>query len=380
MNSIFVFYPHCYIKCTNEEILILDTLNCSNIYTKDIFFFCQDRESLQRGYLVANDYVANFLFQCQAKNLGYYVDFSEIIPFMRERGLNITNSLDKERKSIGYNFPSYTNSLLNNVTLLLNNRDDSMSEETCLQLDYPYYNDMNVDIDERIRQLSCFHHLERLILSGETTPILLNRFLEFSKKNNLSITHRILFNSTSAEIIQSCLDAHENLFFELLVDSTTNSEQLNVLPQDRVTFFAIVRRIEDLNTFDNVNNINYLPVLSAERSNTEIIQQMILTKVEILNDSRPIKDYYLSDYINTNTYGTLVIDNYGSVMCMGELIGSIYESDLSSILNRWLGRDNCIWYYSRKKKKSCAECALQALCPPISIYEKLGFYKCPCKM
>lgn len=91
-----------------------------------------------------------------------------------------------------------------------------------------------------------------------------------------------------------------------------------------------------------------------------------------------LKDCYLKDYINTSCFGHITINYDGMVYCVNQEIGSLKNQDLVCVINNWVSSRDCFWYFTRNKKLECKDCALQVLCPSISIYEQLKIYKCPC--
>lgn len=380
MNKIFTFYPHCYLRCTDNEILVYDTLNQKHIYVKGFLLSDIEKENLKKGFLKNTDTYKDFINKCIAKNLGYFIDYDKKIPFMYDRVLNIVTSLSKEKKALGYNLHSYTNLLLKEVTILLRNSRANLLNEEWLQIGYPLYNQDTIDLEYILNQLSSFPSIENIILSGEINESLLSYILAYAKERNIHITHRIFFDCIENINSYQFIDKYENLSIELLVENSTVIEQLGSLIKDKFYIKAIIRSIDEIAKFSHFDNIIYLPVLSGLRDNTELLTQMILTEEDILQSSKSLKDCIISDYINTNTYGNVVIDYKGSVYCFGKKIASIRETDLPSIINSWIDSNSCAWYYTRKMKDTCMNCALQNLCPPISIYEDMGFYKCPCRL
>lgn len=380
MNTIFYFYPHCYLKSTDNEILVYDTFNKRNVYLKNYSLLQYDKESFQRGFLKVSGKHDDFLNQCLANDLGYYLDFEKVVPFMYNRNIEFVTSLDKERNALGHNLQSYTNSLLKGVTFLLNNGNKDLTEEMCLQMEYPRCNNFSVDVDFLLKQLSPFQYIENIVLAGEIETSLLCEVLEYAKKHNIHVIHRILYYSMNCKTALKLMDEYSNLSMEIFVDSLSEMEEIKSFLKDKIYVKAIIKSANDVEKFEGLENVIYVPVLSTKRNNTDILQQMILSEEEILNSTKTIKECLLSDYINPIAYGHLTIGYDGSVSCLGNRIANVYEYDLASVVNHWIGEKDCIWYETRKKKDLCKDCALQSLCPPIYIYEKIGIYRCPCRV
>ena len=129
MNTVFYFYPHCYLKSTDKEILVYNTLNKKNVYLKNYPLLQCEKETFQRGFIKVSEKHDDFLNQCMALDLGYYLEFEKVVPFMYKRKMEFVTSLDKERNALGYNLQSYTNSLLREVTFLLNNGKKDITQE-----------------------------------------------------------------------------------------------------------------------------------------------------------------------------------------------------------------------------------------------------------
>ena len=380
MNTVFYFYPHCYLKSTDKEILVYNTLNKKNVYLKNYPLLQCEKESFQRGFIKVSEKHDVFLNQCLALDLGYYLDIEKVVPFMYNRNIEFVTSLDKERNALGYNLQSYTNSLLREVTILLNNSKKGLTEELCLQMEYPRFNNVIVDVELLLKQLSPFRYLETIVLSGEIETSLLCKTLEYANNNNIHVVHRISYDAFVKTKTLELMDIYRNLSIELLVDSICDITKIKSIIKDEIFVKAIIKAANDVEKFDGLENVLFLPVLSTKQINTDILQQMIMSEEEILHSTKTIKECLLSDFINPIVYSHLTIDFDGSVSCLGHRIANIYESDLASVVNHWIGDKDCIWYETRKKKDICKDCALQSLCPPISIYEKIGIYKCPCKM
>ena len=377
MNTIFFIYPHCHINSTDKELLVYDTLSGKHVYLKKNPLTMSDKDSLQMGYLIVSEKHNDFINLCLANELGYFIDFTNVPPFFCKRDLEFVTSLAKERKALGYNLASYTNLLLRTITIYCNNSSNKYSEEMCLQMEYPKRNNNNIDIDFILHQLTNFQHIVSIVLSGELKTSSLSSVLEYAKERNIFVTHRLLCDSFLNNFSMELFDKY-NYSIELLVDCPSDIEQINAFSNDRIYIKAIIQSIADIPKYEVNENFCYLPVLSSNRDNTEILQQMILSVEDILYSSKTINDCRLLSYINPDIFGHLTIEYDGSVSCQNNKIASIYEFDLSFIVNRWIGNNKCTWYNTRRKKDICKDCALQCLCPPISIYEELHFYKCPC--
>lgn len=380
MNKIFYFYPHIHLKSTNKEFLAYDTLNTKHVYIKTNLLSQSDKDSLKMGFVKVSESLSFVINQCLINELGYLIDYVNILPFMSNRELEFVTSLSKERRALGYNLLTYTNSLLRTTTILLNNRYEGYPEELCLQMEYPKCNNTVIDIDHILYQLSSFQCLERIILSGELTTTSLCKVLEYAKDFKIHVTHRILFESIDELNSLEFIAKYNNLSIELLINNSSDISQIRSLSNEHIFVKAIVQSVNDVVKFSGIDNLMYLPILSSNNDNTEILQQMLLSEEEILHSKKSIKDCRLSDYINPDIFGHLTINYEGMVSCLGEEIASIFDFDLSSIVNNWVGSDKCNWYKTRRGKDTCKDCALQCLCPPISIYEEKSLYKCPCKI
>lgn len=378
MNKLFCFYPHCHLKSTEKEVLVYDTLTKKHVYLKESPLSKVDKESFRQGFVKVSKSLDGFINKCFASELGYFLDFDRVPPFFYDRNLEFVTSLNKERNALGHNLQSYTNLLLREVTVLLNNGKDDYSDEMYLQMEYPKNNRDEIKLDNILQQLSLFQNLENITLAGEIEMSLLWNALLYLKEYNIGIIHRIMFDAFNYGLESELLDMFGNYSIELLVDNSVDIARINSLIRDRICVKAIINSIDDVEVLGGIKDVIYMPVLSNSLDNTVILTQMIMSEDEILNSSKSIKDCRISDYVNTRVFGHLTINYNGEVSVLGKRIASIFDSDLAFIVNRWVGDENCIWYKTRKKKLVCKECALQSLCPPISIYEELGLYKSPC--
>lgn len=378
MNRVFYFYPHCFLKSTDKEVLVYDTMSKLHVYLKVSPLSRADRNTFQMGFVMVSESLNDFVNQCLSNELGYFVEIERVYPFFENRGLEFVTSLSKERKALGYNLHSHTNSILREVTIQLKNSKDDYSDEMCLQIEYPKFNNGSINLDIILQQLSSFQYLENIIIAGEIEISELESVLVYAEDYNIRVIHRIMFDSFNYALELELMDRYDIFSIELLVDNSVNAKQIKHLPQDKICIKAIVKTISDVQLFDRIKCTMYEPVLSRNHNNKDIISQMILSEDEILSTSKSIKDCLIADCINPSIFGHLTIDNNGNVYVWGQKIASVYESDLSSIINRWVGQDNCLWYKTRGKKSKCKDCALQCLCPPISIYEELGLFKNAC--
>lgn len=379
MNEIFYFYPHCYLKCTSSEVLVYDSLKPSYVYIKNNPLSKIDKESFQKGFVKVSERLSGFIDQCFDNGLGYFVEINRVFPYMHNRELDFVTSLHKEREALGYNLQSYTNSLLREVTILLNNSNDAFSDEMCIQMEYPKCGKGMIELDYTFQQLSPFLLLDNIIMSGELDTKHMCFALDYAKERNIHVTHRILYDVDNYAKALELQSRYDNYSVELLVTSS-NVEYVRLITTKGICIKAIVKTIDDLKKFECCENIYYLPVMSYDQNNDAILQQMIISKDDVIHSSKSIEECRISDFINPNIFGHLVIDNDGTVYCLAEEIASINDSDLGAIVNKWVGDRNCLWYKTRGRKEACRECALQSLCPPITIYEEMGFYRSPCEM
>ena len=192
------------------------------------------------------------------------------------------------------------------------------------------------------------------------------------------MTYRIFYDVCLLDSIRKLLDAYEHLFVELIIDSNASIE-FDRLKNNRLYYKRIVCDLSDLQSTPPISNIRHHPLFNKHTNHSELVSQMVVTPDEILNGRKSLRDCQIADYVNSEQFGHLVLDSKGNVLCLNQHVGSIQGSSLAAILNKWLDHNTCIWYYTRRQKESCKECALQALCPPISIYEQMGFITCPCK-
>lgn len=378
MNRLYIFYPHCYIKATSNELLIYDTIECRSVYMKNVVLPSHSIVKLDRfGYIEENSYTMLVLQEIENNNFGYYIQYDELMPYIPERKLRITTSLHKEKEALGYNLTSYTNMMLRSLTILLNNTIDSyLNTFSYKQLEYPDINYIEIDLEKIFVQLSSFC-LEKIILSGELPYGKLEKFLEFANNRNIQVIYRIHYLAYSCYYIQEILHKFDSLVIELLVDSLTPFHMLN-FNEERLIYKYIITSISDVDKISKIRkDVILYPVFLDTR--TIILQsQMIMTKDEILQSHQTLKECYIKEYINPSCFGHLTINFDGEVYCLNEKIESLRNMDLPYIVNKWVGSQDCLWYYTRNKRCCCKDCAIQVLCPSVSIYELLNIYKCPC--
>lgn len=379
MKKIFCFYPHCLIKPTNSEILVYDCLTYKSLYVQNVDLHHTDRDSLTKGYIEERDETKSFVSSCLSQNMGYYIEVGEKMPFMNDRKIKFTTSLEKEFRALNYNLPSYTNTLLKSVAILCNNTHESKYSKIAFsQIEYPDVNSNYIDYQSLLNQFRSFPSLERIVVAGELDTPAFYKILSYAKDNGIAVTYRIFLNSANVDMLINNLEQNEFLNIEVLVDR--DSDFMKLRQHDRLYIKALIVDLNEINIFENYENVVFVPVLISKVQNNELLQQMIMTKEEILAQKRSKKACLLADYINSGAYGNITINYDLRVSCIGQQIGSIKESDLSYIINNWINNEKSMWYFKRSKKACCSDCALTILCPSINIYEELGIYNRPCKI
>lgn len=266
MNRLYIFFPHCYIKATSNELLIYDTMTFKSVYLKDIVLPNYNIDKLNRyGYVEENCDTKLLLQKIDVNHFGYYIQYDELMPYIPERKLRITTSLHKEKKALGYNLTSYTNMMLTSLTLLLNNTISTyLNTFAYKQLEYPDTNCAEIDMEKISVQLSSFC-LEKIILSGELPYAKLEKFLEFTSDRNIQVIYRIHYLAYSFHYIQEILHKFDSLIIELLVDSHTPFHILN-FNEERLLYKYIITSISDLDKISKIGkDVILCPVFLVQR-------------------------------------------------------------------------------------------------------------------
>lgn len=380
MNRLYILFPHCYVKATPSELLIYDTTTFNSVYMKDIRLTANGMDRLNRfGYIEENSSTTLLLQKIEAENMGYYIEYDKVMPYVAERKLRITTSLQKEKRALGHNLTSYTNMMVTSVTLLLNNTMSAaanINDTSCKQLEYPDSNSTEIDMEGISAQLGSLC-LEKVTLSGEMPWSQLDKFIQWADDRNIQVIYRIHYLAYPAIYIQKILQEHESLMAELIIDSGTPADYLGYV-SDRLFYKYMIESAADISKAQMAGgNVVLTPIFTDTKAVT-LQPQMVLTKDEVLQLRQTLKDCYMKDYVSTSCFGHLTINHNGDVYCLNMRIGSLRDNDLPHIINSWVGSADCDWYITRKDKDCCKGCALQTLCPPISLYEQLGIYQCPC--
>lgn len=378
MNRLYIFFPHCYIKATQSELLIYDTILFKSVYLKDMKLTSSVIERLNRlGCIEEKDGTVQLLQKIEKFRIGYYVLYEEMMPYIPERKLRIATSLNKEKKALGHNLASYTNMMLKSVTLQLNNTIQAhLNTISYKLLDYPNTNSTEIDVDKLCTQLSVFC-LEKITLSGEISYNQLKRFVLWGNGRNTLVIYRIHYLAYPVQYIKKILLTFASLMIELIIDSNTPSDYLNIR-NERLMYKYIIVSTSDIDKAQKIGNDAILFPIFTDTKTITLQPQMVLTRDEILQSCQTLKESYLKEYANISCFGHLTINHNGEIYCLDMCIGSLQNNDLSNIINKWVASPNCGWYLTRKNKDCCKECALQVLCPPISLYEQLCIYKSPC--
>ena len=330
MNRLYIIFPHCYIKATSKELLIYDTIKFSSIYMRNIVVPYKAVNTLnQFGYIDDCDDNKSILQKIAYNGFGYFIQPNKSMPYFPKRGLQIMTSLNKENKALGHNLASYTNMMLKSITFLLNNTlSINLNSFAYKQLEYPNVNHTEIDIDTILLQLISFD-LERIVLSGEISCDKLERILNLAQTRNILVVFRVHYLAYPIQHIQDMLRKYRTIMVELLIDSATPLDIIN-LREERLILKYITLQ-----------------------------PQMVITKDEVLKINQNLKDCYLKDYINTSYFGNITINYDGMVYCVNQQIESLQNRDLACIINKWVGSQDCYWYFTRNKKLECKDCALQ---------------------
>ena len=239
MNRLFYFYPHCFLKSTDKEVLVYDTMSKLYVYLKASPLSRADRETFQMGYVKVSESLNDFVNLCLSNELGYFVEFERVLPFFESRGLEFVTSLSKERKALGYNLHSHTNSILREVTIQLKNSKDDYSDEMCLQIEYPKFNNESINLDFILQQLSSFQYLENIIIAGEIEKSELEKTLKYAEDYNIRVVHRIMFDSFNYALELKLIDRYDIFSIELLIDNSVDTAKIEHLSQDKIYVKAI---------------------------------------------------------------------------------------------------------------------------------------------
>ena len=380
MNRLYIFYPHVYTKATPNELLIYDTLSFKREYVRGVVISSNTITGINKfGYIDDSEENKCIIDKICNNSFGYFIFPQNVMPYMPERKLRITTSLRKEAKALGHNLSSYTNMMLKSVSLLLNNTVSTyLTSFAYLQLEYPNFNWTKIDVHAILLQLKSFC-LEHIVLSGELSPKDLDDTSLFAQRNDIRIIWRIHYLACSTQYIQGIFAKYKSIMIELLVDSNTPPDMLNLAGDRLILKYMVIKR-SDLDAIVKMENRIALCPIFLKFGQVTIQPEMIMTKEEILQSNQSLNECYIKGYINSNCFGHLTINHDGVVFCLNQQLESIHKKDLACIVNDWVTSENCLWYFARYKKDICKDCALQVLCPSITIYEELNIYKCPCKV
>ena len=377
MSKLYIFFPHCYVKATTRELLVYDTLTFEHIYMKDVILSKLHIDMLnQFGCFEEDDDTKPIARRIEGYNLGYHIQYKEQRPYIPERKLRIATSLDKERKALGHNLTANTNMMLKSLTILLNNTTlIALNTLAYNQLDYPEANSSDIDLKKICVQLSPFF-LESITLSGELPYNQLEKFLLFTQGRRIQVIYRIHYLAYPFQYIQELLYKFKTLIIEVLFDSYIPYDFIK--SKEKRLFFKYIITSSNIDMVQETRSDVIICPVFLDTKTITLQAQMILTENEIFQSRQSLKECYIKENVNPTCFGHLNINYNGDVHCFTQKIGSLQNEDLPHIINKWVGSKNCLWYLTRKEKESCKNCALQALCPPISIYEYQHIYKSPC--
>ena len=305
MNKLYIFFPHCYIKATSNELLIYDTKTFKSAYMSNIMLSGSCIDSLNRfGCIEESESTKQLLQEAEVNHFGYYVQYEELKPYIPERKLRITTSLNKEKRALGYNLTSYTNMMLKTLTILLNNTVSThLNMLSYIQLEYPDVNNEEIDLEKYLVQLNSFC-LDRIILAGEISYDELEKFLRLASDKNIQVIFRIHYLAYSSQYIQELLHKFGSLIIELLVDYNTPFEILNV-KEERLLCKYIITDISDVEKIRNFECEVMLCPVFLDSDSITLQPQMILTKKEILQSRQTLKECYIKEYVNQTCFGHL---------------------------------------------------------------------------
>lgn len=379
MNTLFYFYPHCFINVTKNEFFVYNTHTFEKLHFNNIHFPTGDRNTLNKGYILHRNEIEDIISSCKDLNMGYDIEYDEVIPYMNNRKLKFITSLEKEYKYLNHNLPSYTNNLLNSITFLLNNSVNlNYSTHVYSQIGYPHLNEEPIDYKRYIEMLKSFPSLREVILAGEINEEDLIRFLKKASENAFNVIYRVFGSSISVERIHYLLDSYEDLYIELIINRNDSLDELKSKTHNRLFVKAIIQELNDIQLFSEFSNLSYIPIFQENKNNQDLLSEIVMNKNEILSIKKSLRELLYSSYININAFGRISIDFDGNVFCLNQRIGSLTSSDLPCLINQWIREEDCMWFYCRNKKELCQECALSSLCPAINIYEAQGIYRGAC--
>lgn len=384
MKSLFCVYPHCLVRTNGERILIFNPQTKSSI-------FCEEVEIVE-SFSDTDNYIfpvvekkKSFYKEAVSKQLGYMI-VAETRPFYASPKLNFVSSMKKEQRALGYNSGWRIPSLIKSISLHLNNTNVRLPKDSLyVQLDYPkcYIKRSSFShyILDKIRNVILCSPIEIIYISGDTDKAmcqLINKMKEFYT-GTIVVRTSICEYDKMLELLDAD-DINSNLRIEYIVNDLPIFKSITKIGNisDRVSFAMPILSLGNIMGGNSQLHIRYIPLIYDSRQQHNLIEQMLLTKEEILESTSSIEACLSKDVLNENFWGHITITIDGNLYIGSDFLGEINERTVYSLISKYLQKNNNLWQYTRNKKDECKKCLLSSLCPSISIYECQGFINRAC--
>lgn len=396
----FLFFSYVHMNISKDEILITNTETGVSVLSTNRTFISLINGANLHTFYYAFYYTKESLIDLEFELLinklqdGYFGDVIpinsadklpiQIPPQIRMKNNHpldnsIIQSIDLNKKD------HYTLSILDDIEkYILNNVFEIsiyynyLSTDTYqsfsnffLQHLFPIVSDSK-EIADNI-SLSMIPKLERLfkinlVVGSYTTH--LNEYIEQLIKFLPPVVEFCIYTITETinQIPIEILDQFNTVYiwhYELsnIKNKKTTNNQKNL--------FAITMDFDLEQAYRHPNIDQIIPFYTGQ--NTDFMNSILnFKKKDMLNEPITEREIFMNQYLNSNFYGELSVFPNGDVFTRRgtKPIGNINKQNIKSILlNEHLHIRN--WFLTRNSIKTCKDCALNWLCPPVTNTELL---------
>lgn len=380
MKTYFCVFPHCLVRTNDGKVLLLDPCSKSFIVSK--------KAGVVASFSNADNYVfaieeeeKEFYIKAELKQLGYIIE-AETLPFAAKPKLAFISSMEKEKKALGYSTGWHIPSLIKFVSVYLNNTKIHLPHESLYaQLEYPKFG-FATDVQsqtvwDRINSVIKNSPVEIVYICGDVDDMMIQALNRIKKNDYCTLVVRTAISEYDKAI--ELLGNYSKLKLDFIVNDPCKIQYVLDI-SNQVLFTYPIISLADLDYVEEKSNshLRYLPLVYDTKKQSELIEQMLLSLIEILESITSIEECLIKGAINRNFWGHIIVTEEGNLCVGNDLIGDIYNKTIYALMADYLQKPQNLWLLTRDKKPSCSDCLLSLVCPCISIYEKQGFISGAC--
>ncbi len=284
---------------------------------------------------------------------------------------------------------------LNKITLYINSEptdkslyDFSFNQFLCNINIGETYNELKYNKSEEIlkslydSEISEINILGGNILKYSNLKLLTEYLNKLGKQTNYYFKYKDLLDTKKNETFQNI--SKESSILKVLVENSYSQKEIKIvndyllINNINTNFIFLITNKKDFNeaekTINNlkIKNSQYLPLYI--KGEFEFFKEAVfIDEVDIMGLENNQINIFQNQVINMLDFGSLLFMPDGNCYTNinSEPIGNIYNKSVYQLIYNCLTKQDKDWFLTRNKIEPCKKCMFNALCPPISNYERV---------